>query len=190
LARAFHQSWKETDWPCNFYDFGTIGRPTAVARNTLVRQARGTHADRVLFIDDDQAWTPNTVRRLLDNDLDIVGAWSGARYAVRPTTEARIPACVFEERDGQMRDLQPQDGGLQEVDAIGFAMVAIKRKVFEVLEEPWFRTMRENGGECGEEISFCERARKAGFKVWVDWGLPLWHQLGGAGSYAGQLSYR
>lgn len=61
-----------------------------------------------------------------------------------------------------------EESGLQEVDATGTGCIVIKREVLEKLDHP-FRNEYDKDGikKLGNDFSFCKRAKKLGFKVWV-----------------------
>jgi len=60
--------------------------------------------------------------------------------------------------------------GLQEVDAVGTGCLLISRRVFqhpEMRKAPFARKWNENGTvDKGNDISFCERAKENGFKIY------------------------
>ena len=62
--------------------------------------------------------------------------------------------------------------GLQKVDAVGTGCILIARRVLEhpMMKAPFHRTWDEDGCmDKGNDISFCERARKAGFEIYCHW---------------------
>lgn len=72
----------------------------------------------------------------------------------------------------------PPGVGLEQVDAIGSGCMVIARRVLERLEheQPFMRTWDDRGVvEVGTDLSFCRKARKAGFKVWTHWDYPCHH---------------
>jgi GT2 family glycosyltransferase len=54
------------------------------------------------------------------------------------------------------------DGNWLEVDVIGFGFVLVKREVFEKIPKPWFVWDRP---QPSEDFAFCNKAKKAGFKI-------------------------
>jgi hypothetical protein len=128
--------------------------------------------DYYLSTDDDMAFTAENIQRLIDLDLDIVGAG----YTVRSGNDSHlIVACPIGKR-GKPDWFKVWDTGILECDWTGGGLCLIKKNVFEAMEYPYFRNnvVREelNGVMVGdiqtEDISFCQDARKAGFKIWVD----------------------
>ena len=54
---------------------------------------------------------------------------------------------------------------------MGFGAVLIKAEVLKAIPRPWFFGMEGTG----EDVSFCYKARKAGFEVWMDTSIKLGH---------------
>jgi len=72
---------------------------------------------------------------------------------------------------------QPGDK-LVEVDATGSGCLLLSRKVMEALQydQPFQRQWDRKGFvERGADISFCEKARAKGFKVYTHFGYPCMH---------------
>lgn len=82
-----------------------------------------------------------------------------------------------EEKDAYREHL-PQEG-LQEVDAVGTGCVLIARRVFddpEMRKAPFARQWNEDGTvNKGNDISFCERARARGFRIFCHYDYPCMH---------------
>jgi GT2 family glycosyltransferase len=61
-----------------------------------------------------------------------------------------------------------------EVGGVGFGFVAMKAEVFEKTPRPWFLIDRVRWDDMdfdtnvGEDYSFCNNAKRAGYKIWVD----------------------
>ena len=64
--------------------------------------------------------------------------------------------------------------GLQKVDAVGTGCILIARRVFEnpeMRKAPFMRRWTEEGlMERGNDMAFCERARKNGFEIYAHFG--------------------
>ncbi len=69
--------------------------------------------------------------------------------------------------------------GLQEVDAIGTGCFLINRRVFnhpDMRKAPFQRTWYEDGTvQYGNDISFCRKAKKNGFKIHCHYEFPCDH---------------
>lgn len=72
----------------------------------------------------------------------------------------------------------PKDG-LQEVDAVGTGCFIVSRRVFENSEmrkAPFQRQYHEDGTvHKGNDISFCERAKAQGFRIFAHYDYPCRH---------------
>jgi GT2 family glycosyltransferase len=73
----------------------------------------------------------------------------------------------------------PDKKGLQEVDAIGTGCFIVSRRVFdnpEMRKGCFVRKLKPDGTvDKGNDISFCERARAAGFKVFAHYNYRCQH---------------
>jgi len=71
--------------------------------------------------------------------------------------------------------------GIVEVPRIGTGFLAINHYVFEHMEYPYFfrPLVRESGvcGVLGEDINFCNNAKKAGFKTYAHYGIKISHKI-------------
>ena len=68
-------------------------------------------------------------------------------------------------------------GELLECDAIGTGVIMIKRKVFETIEPPYFKYTYDEDGllELGQDFYFCQKAQRAGFKIYAHTGMLTSH---------------
>ena len=135
--------------------------------------------DYYLATDDDMAFTSDTIGQLIEHNKDIIGA----SYMVRSGSDAHlIVACPIGKR-AKADWFKVWDRGIQECDWTGGGCLLIKKNVFEAMEYPWFRNnvVREevNGVLVGdiqtEDLSFCQDARRAGFKVYIDLDVRAAH---------------
>ncbi len=152
----------------------------ADARNLMVQKALELGCTHVLFTDDDHILPPDAGLRLLEHDVDIVGALAFQRK--KPYSPC-IYNAVKDELTGDI-GLTPVElikQGLQEVTAIGFSFVLIKVQVLQKLEFPWFvygdksLGIHTKLGGIGEDLSFCIRAGNVGYKVFCDTDLIVPH---------------
>lgn len=188
VGRQFWESWFQTPWPVPIPVMSVAGRSPARGRNLIVQQTldQFPEIEALLFIDNDQAWDKDVPSRLIQSDKDIVAAWAHMRYSMN----GNRPPCVFTGRNpenGLYRINQPCDAGLERVDVVGFGMVLVKTAVFRKVPKPWFSTPVEGEDLIGEDVAFCQKAKAAGFEIWVDWSLALKHQVGGLMTERGKL---
>jgi hypothetical protein len=121
-------------------------------------------AQWLLFVDADMTPPPDTVERLLQHDVDIVGAMYFGRV---PPFRAE-----FEPLVGQVFPISAGAMGLRPVTWVGAGCLLVRRRVFEQLRPPWFRF---DALGANEDLDFCARARAAGFRIWMDCDLEVGH---------------
>jgi len=144
-----------------------IGGDWCGARNTLVEMALQSGAEWLWFMDDDHAFSPDLLPKLLRHDVPLVV----------PVCLTRVPPFQPVTYQGKLGNKylplympdQP-DEGLIELDAGGCAGMLIKREVLEAIEPPWFEYTDRS-----EDIVFCEKAKAAGFKLYCDLEARLGH---------------
>lgn len=187
-TRQFHESWrllrKVGSYPNAIPGVGTHylsvpGFSVETARAMLTEQAllaepRATH---LLWIDDDMGFPADALARLMAHDLPIVG---GLCHNRRPPYAPVLmrkhdPVWGFnEESYGFMFDYIP--GELLEVDATGGAFILVRREVFDAVEAKFGkRSWWLPEGDRSEDISFMERVRACGYKIFVDTSLEIGH---------------
>lgn len=166
--------------------------PIDVARNLLVRQFLLTDADYLWFIDQDAAFLPQTLDRLLSRRLPIVGALEMMRlpgicypmalkgerpeggYVVQAPEVYAFIAAHYDAmtNEPQMLDAAPQDS-LLEVGFTGCHCLLIRRDVLEAMAEPWFQGYNPGG----EDQYFCEKAFALGIPTYMDMSVLVGHAV-------------
>lgn len=155
---------------------------THYARNKLVWEAVNTKATHLMFIDSDMSFPIDGVDRLIERGENIIGGL----YFKRVVPIHPIIKIV---RDNKITDMKfkeiPSFEKPFEVDAIGTGFLLINMDVFKKMEPPFFShaSPKEFGmeeipfpnNEIGEDVAFCLRAKKAGFKIWCDPTIKLGH---------------
>lgn len=124
-------------------------------RTSLVKLAQEAHVSHVLFIDSDMRFPQDTIKRLLEHKLDIVGANCAQRGIKKTTTGIS----------------SKNKTGIEEVKKIGFGVTLIRMDVFIKTPTPWFATPFDGKQFVGEDIFFCRKITEAGFKIFVDHDL-------------------
>lgn len=128
-------------------------------RNQLIEVMDG---EWIWFIDDDHAFAPDILSRLLQHNQPVV-----------------VPACLTRAKpflpviwkDGERVDYQDHPrGGLIEVDVAGTAGMLIRRPALQALEAPYFQH-----GDRSEDIIFCERLQAKGIPVYCDLDSRIGH---------------
>jgi hypothetical protein len=159
-------------------------------RNQLATDAMGQGFDETFWIDDDVAFNPIDVDRIRCFDLPICAG-------VYPKKGKRELACHI--LPGTQKMLFGKKGRVQEVKYTGTGFLHVRREVYEAMHQqlelptcnagfgspmiPYFQPMIVDTDKgpwyLAEDYSFCERARRCGFKIMVDTRVRLWH----VGSY-------
>ena len=163
------------------------------ARNYMVKQALDSGSTHLLFIDDDNPVTPDTLEHFLQADKDIVCAPILSR---NPNQKGIHELCVFRRekvKEGKgagiwmyhsIEKLDLSGGHLVKVDGCGMGVTMIRRNV---LESHWKKyegepfafgdstkvndpnDMDKNQRRTmSEDVLFTERALDEGFEVWCD----------------------
>lgn len=148
------------------------------ARNSFVWDAVSHKADYVMMIDSDVVFPPHAIDHLIAEDKDIISGLYYGRIAPFPVVKDFV--------DGNIRNprnVSPQV--ITEVGAVGGGFLLIKMDVFKKLEPPFFYFgfpqefgLNEISGpqkDIDPDVTFCLKARKAGFKVFVDSHFELGH---------------
>ena len=126
---------------------------------------------KIFWIDSDIAWSVDNFVKLYKSEHDIVsGAYLLADGVTSTIHTAQWPAGMPKTEIVRLQALVP-------VDLVGFGFVAVKSGVFERLERPWFghlsNPVTNSLGQTlyvtvGEDISWCMKAKSAGFDMYFD----------------------
>lgn len=144
------------------------------SRNLIVDEALKRGSTHLMFIDYDMFFPPDTLKRLLARDKDIVACYYNLRrLPLVSTTKFMGPNGNYVEKFEEM----PKD--IFECDATGTGCMLIKMDVFKHLDDPWFNVAyKEKKGHSsiiGEDMWFCRNAKKHGYKIWVDPTIAIYH---------------
>lgn len=173
-------------------------KPVDIARERISQVFLASEDTHLMWMDSDMKFHPQTLRRLMAHNLPIV---SGTYFARTDTPVPHVYRFVKVDDEGvhwyrslaqehreyldrhqeheSMPDaacLPPSPDSLVECDAFGFGCVLMTREVVQAVTEPRFQCF-DNGG--GEDFFFCEKVRKAGFKVYADWAIQAEHYVTG-----------
>ena len=134
--------------------------------------------NKIIWIDSDIEWTPEDFLKLYYSDLDIISGLyqtnPNGTVAVNLTDPLGRPTLVNKVHF-LLWDVPVEVGG------VGFGFVAMKSGVFEKMNRPWFKIREVKWDNLdfkvnmGEDYSWCEGAKEAGFKIWVDPLVKLKH---------------
>lgn len=140
--------------------FTSRGSLVALRRNVIAERALRQGADWLLWIDADQSFPPDTLKRLLAHGRDFIGCNIPIRY------EPIGPSAGNIGEDGRVRHVWTEAGNksVEAVDVMGMGVCLIHRKVFEAVAAPWFSGV-------AEDHEFCTKAVRAGYRPHVDHAL-------------------
>lgn len=157
------------------------------ARNNIVKKVLSEDYTHLFFMDSDMSFPDNTLSRLLDHNLDIVGGLYCLKMPPYNTTIFKgndVPmseekASWAENGNGHWGTVNPKAGaGILEVSAIGTGCLLIRRNVLEKMEWPYFwyeESPDEKEGMMTEDVVFCIKAKKAGFRIHCDTSILCGH---------------
>lgn len=143
--------------------------------HAMLAVPEATHA---LFLDDDMVFPGDLLFQLLQHDLPIVGCNYPFRTAHRGFTAGTLY--------GDPMVTSAKSTGLEPAAWVGFGAVLIHRRVFEIIDPPWFspRWNPDHGGYGTEDVAFCAKAQAAGFSIYVD------HDASKTVAHLGSYEYR
>lgn len=120
-------------------------------------EAQGNQVTHIFFLDSDVIVPADALKRLVKHDKDIVAGSYRRRsppFELMGTTLDHQPAKV--------------ETGLLEMERLPTGCMLIKRRVFANMMKPYFRYDVDGEEIITEDVTFCQRARANGFKVWLD----------------------
>jgi len=144
-------------------------------REKLAQVALSEKCDALLFIDSDMRFPPDIIDILLSRNVPIVGVNATTRR--KPVTPTAKILTRYMDGDTEVRKWSNVDSrgkeGIEEVTAVGFGAVMIRKEVFEKTGRPWFDAGWGSNGVCGEDVYFCVKAGSEGFQTYVDHELSM-----------------
>ena len=143
----------------------------ADARNSLVSQAQKEGAEYLLMLDTDQVYPSDTLTKLLSNKKDICGVRVHRRWMPFDPIFLRGEIGKFK----NVPDEEAYSGEIIEIDATGTGCLLFKMEVFDKVPAPWFEFTFKNGKPVGEDINFCDKAKRAGLSLFVDTSIEVGH---------------
>lgn len=163
----------------------------AKARNRLVVEFLDNHTecDWLWFCDTDMVFEPDTLHRMVARAIDCDAKILGA-LCVIVTSDGAVPTMFVPDADAITHVmLDYEDNTVAELAATGTGCLLVHRDVLEDMRDKrdgsihsWFGydqfTTSAGEWELGEDISFCLRAREAGWKTYVDTTCRVGHHKG------------
>jgi hypothetical protein len=138
--------------------------------------------DYIMWIDSDILFTTDQFDRLLSHKKDIVSGLyfmeGGKQFAAVKDWDEE-----YFKKTGSFRFLEPPDlpyTDLMELSYNGMGFMLMRRGVFEKMTYPWFEPEHFRFGHisdfASEDVSFCRKAQRAGFKIYADPTVIVGHE--------------
>ena len=145
------------------------------AREGIAKFAIENDYDYVLYVDSDMVFGPDDLKKLISHDADIV---SGLYVSRRGENNNICYTDVVTRRRFPKRDPKlvhdTLDSGYSEISACGFGFCLIKCSVIKTMYKK-YKALFEPFKGVGEDIAFCVRAKRCGYKIFVDRDVKLGH---------------
>jgi hypothetical protein len=175
VPASFFHSFVHLNRPDFIYLHADNG-PISGLRNEIVKKALAEGCTRLIMMDVDQVYHPDTIMRLLSHNLPIVGALVHRRYP--PFDSLMLKTVEIDDKFNGYESIDDwQEGELVEVDATGGGCLMFDMDIFKKLPYPWFRDDKQAPGlpNIGEDIAFCQDLKEAGYRIFVDTSVPAGH---------------
>lgn len=157
-----------------------------VARSHIATRALREGFDELMWIDADIAFDPPAIDRLRSHNLDLVAGLYAKKGA---------PSLACHLLPGEDRLMLGQQGGLAEVLYVAGGFLYTRRPLYDAIQRtaelplcndrdgdglvPYFQPLIVSDPVgaiyLGEDYAFCERARRAGYKILADTTIRLFH---------------
>jgi SAM-dependent methyltransferase len=153
-------------------------------RNEMMTLFLQNRAEWLLSLDWDISFDREAVYALLDVADPIERPIVAGCYLTWFGKDSHLRPCAMT-RKGNLEYVPMDDlvvGAVTEVSMVGMGFTLIHRSVLEKMFEvykhdpwQWFGHDIVGDGRTGEDLTFCDRARKCGFSVWLHGGVQLGH---------------
>ena len=126
--------------------------------------------DYLFSVDSDISFQPDTLKKLLSHNKDIV---SGMYIQRKPGHH--ILELYRNGRNIPYGDIKGL--GLVEIDGCGFGCVLVNSDVIRAMEYPHFvyKSAIDHANTVSEDNYFCSKAKQQGFKIWADTSIQCGH---------------
>lgn len=149
-------------------------------RLELMKIAKASKADYLLFLDSDHTFPADLPHRLIAHGKPIV-----AVNCVTKTIPAQPTARAFSAENSQGVPVYSDEGktGLEEVWRIGTGVMLLHKSAFEQIpHSAWAMVYKEEGDTYqGEDWTFCAECERLGIPLYIDHALS--REVGHVGSY-------
>lgn len=145
------------------------------SRDAIARYAVDNGYDYVLYVDSDMVFNAEDLKRLLAHDVGICSGLYVSRQGERKNIAYSkiITRRRFPYRKPELIN-DNQSSGFGSVAAVGFGFCLIKTSVIKSMFK-YYKSLFEPCKGLGEDAAFCYRARRIGFKTFLDRDVKLGH---------------
>ena len=135
-------------------------------REALANEAIDNGYTHVLWLDADMVFSPDIFEKLMSNGKSFVTGVYISRHA--PYKSVIYKSVCPDERVTELPD------ELFEIEACGFGCVLIETEILRDVNLSFWTCFMPNQ-RLGEDLAFCERARKRGHALWCDPSVIVGH---------------
>ena len=165
-----------------------LGDATLVweARNRIAHAALAKKHDFLLFIDSDIIFTPEDVKNLIFNSLDVVHPKPVLRSGIYADRRYWVPIARLHEQEkiGKIAALQKiflkmrRRVTMFPVLGLPMGFTLIQTSIFKEMGPPWFFEDYQQGtlNRVGEDYYFCQKAFKMGVEPILDCSVWVGHE--------------
>ena len=145
------------------------------SRDAIARYAVDNGYDYVLYVDSDMVFNAEDLKRLLAHDVGICSGLYVSRQGERKNIAYSkiITRRRFPYRKPELIN-DNQSSGFGSVAAVGFGFCLIKTSVLKSMFK-YYKSLFEPCKGLGEDAAFCYRAKRIGFKTFIDRDVKLGH---------------
>lgn len=148
------------------------------SRDKLAAKALGIGAEFILWLDSDMVFQPDLMLKLM-NDIEgrdfVTGIYHYRKPPYKPVIWEKYRNIDIHGESEKVQYLHYPKDRIFEIEACGFGgclmRTAMIEKIMTAYGALFFPTPR-----CGEDMSFCARATKLGYKLWADPKIQLGHR--------------
>lgn len=149
------------------------------SRQQLIDLAMEDGCTHLLFVDCDQTFPAQTLRRMLYHQKAVMACNIAVKqFPSLPTARKWLndgPAPIFTTKESK---------GIERVWRIGTGIMLIDLSIMKSVAEPWFQVSSVvDGTQYGEDWWFCQQVEQAGFDIWID------HELSWEVGHIGPMTY-
>lgn len=146
-----------------------IGSVITIARRNLTDIFLKSDFQYIWWVDSDMKFPIDAPIRLLSRNKPIVGVNYRRRRFPNPNFTGMMGS------PGNYTEFQTNENSpdMELIDVLPHGCVLVKREVYEKIPQPHYiqEYVPELNLEIGEDIYFCQQAKKAGFEIWCDQDL-------------------